>query len=60
MNVYCYGNGIFVTEQQMDKIVECFIEAVKTELPEEAQCPATIEGILSEIKEKIRMKRLYL
>lgn len=55
-----YGDGVIVPKDRISNIADAIIGAMKTELPEEAQCPCVVEAVLSDIKDVIRHKRLHL
>lgn len=55
-----YGDGVIVPKDRISNIADAIIGAMKTELPEEAQCPCVVEAVLSDVKDVIRHKRLHL
>jgi hypothetical protein len=55
-----YGDGVIVSKKSISNIADSIIDAIKTELPEEAQCPCIIESVLEDVKDIIRHKRLHL
>ena len=60
MEMLDYGDGVIVSKKSVSNIADSVIDAIKTELPEEAQCPCVIEAVLSDVKDVIRHKRLHL
>lgn len=60
MEMIDYGDGVIVPKDRISNIADAIIGAMKTELPEEAQCPCVVEAVLSDIKDVIRHKRLHL
>lgn len=60
MELFNYGDGIIVPRECISNIADAFIEAIKTELPEEAQSPCVVEAVLSDVKDVVMRKRLYL
>ncbi len=60
MEMLDYGAGIIISEECISNIADAIIDAIKTELPVEAQCPCVIEEILSDVKDIVRHKRLNL
>ena len=55
-----FGDGVIVPKDRISNIADAIIGAMKTELPEEAQCPCVVEAVLSDVKDVIRHKRLHL
>ena len=60
MDMFDYGNGVVVSKKCILNIADSIIGAIKTELPEEAQCPCVIEAVLSDVKDVIMHRRLQL
>ena len=60
MEMLDYGDGIIVPKERISNIADAIIGAIKTELPEEAQCPCVIEAVLSDVRDVIMHKRLHL
>ncbi len=60
MEMLDYGDGVIVSKKSISNIADSIIDAIKTELPEEAQCPCIIESVLEDVKDIIRHKRLHL
>ena len=60
MEMLDYGDGVIVSKKSVSNIADSVIYAIKTELPEEAQCPCVIESVLEDVKDIIRHNRLRL
>lgn len=60
MEMIDYGDGVIVPKERISNIADAVIEAIKTELPEEAQSPCVVEAVLSDVKDVIMHKRLHL
>lgn len=60
MEMIDFGDGVIVPKDRISNIADAIIGAMKTELPEEAQCPCVVEAVLSDVKDVIRHKRLHL
>ena len=60
MELIDFGKGIVIPKTKVINIAEDFIKIVKTELPEEAQCPRVMDAVLNEVKGIIMSKQLKL
>lgn len=60
MTLFDLGNGIILPQEKMQDIVDQIIRIIKTELPEEAQCPRIMNNLLNSVGEVIMCKRLKL
>lgn len=60
MVMFDYGNGCYISEEDIKKVTDKLIVVLKTELQEEAQCVSVIGSILDEVKAEIQNKRVTL
>lgn len=55
-----YGNGYYISEEDIKKVTDKLIVVLKTELPKEAQCISVIGSILDETRAEIQNKKIVL
>ena len=51
--VISFGNGISVSEEEMEKTAEKILQTIKSELPKETQTYEVCEAILCRCKERL-------
>lgn len=55
-----FGDGIYVSDITIRKISDEFIDVLKKELPEEAQCSRVVDSVMEEVRSNLKCKRLIL
>lgn len=52
--VISFGNGISISEEEMQETAEKILQTIKSELPEEVQTYEVYEAILCKCKERLQ------
>lgn len=55
-----FGIGVYLTDEKYDSCVKKVVEALKSELPEEAQTIGVITSICDGVIDHAKSRRIYL
>ncbi|CCY48456.1 unknown [Peptostreptococcus anaerobius CAG:621] len=55
-----FGIGVYLTDEKYDSCVKKVVEALKSELPEEAQTIGVITSICNDVIDHAKSRKIYL
>ena len=58
--VICFGNGVSISEDAMERTAKKVLQTIKSELPEEAQTYEVYEAILRRCKDRLQSGKIVL